>query len=130
MNDFKKPQHSYDVMRFFAGLLVVGVLFAISTVVVRAAYGMYQTFSIAASEAANTAYELATLQAQHARLEATLTALGTPRGIEAAVRERFGVVKPGEGEIQIIRDENTDELEGAIEPDNVLLQFFQSLFVW
>lgn len=130
MNDYRKPQTSHDIARFFAGVGVVLVLFAISTVAVKAAYGMYQTFSVAAVEADGAAAELTALQTQYAQVNATLASLGTSRGVEQAVRERFGVVKPGEGEIRIVRDQGVTETDTGDEERNTFMQFFQSLLVW
>lgn len=42
------------------------------------------------------------LVARKAALEANLGALGTPRGIEAAIRERYPVVRPGEEVITFV----------------------------
>lgn len=130
MNDYRKPQTNHDIARFFAGFCVVLVLFAISTVAVKAAYGMYQTFSVAAGEAESVATELDTLQIQYVKVNETLASLGTSRGVEKAVRERFGVVRPGEGEIRIVRDDGVTETDTGEEENNMFLQFFQSLLVW
>ena len=56
--------------------------------------------------------------------------LASEGGVEAAVRERFGVVKSGEGEIRIVRDKGEGEAGDAAAGDNMFVQFFQSLFVW
>jgi cell division protein FtsB len=130
MNDYRKPHQSHDIARFIAGSCVVAVLFVISVLAVKSAYGMYQTFSLAAAEAEGAAAELATLTTQHEQVKATLAALGTERGVEEAVRERFGVAKPGEGEIRIVREEDVSGGEEGDGGGNVFTRFFQALFVW
>lgn len=45
---------------------------------------------------------LASLAARRAELAAEVAALETDRGVEAAIRERFGVVKPGEKVINLV----------------------------
>lgn len=130
MNDYKKPRTSHDIVRFYASVVVVIALFALTTVAVRAAYGMYQTFNTAAIEANSVGTELAALDAQYVQVQTTLAALGTERGMEKAVRERFGVVRPGEGEIRIVRDQGSIETDTAVQDKNIITQFLQSLFVW
>ena len=130
MNDFKKHQTSHDIARFFVGLIGVALLFMLSTVAVRAAYGMYQTFSVAAQGHESATLQLQELEAEKSHVNATLYSLGSERGVEAAVRERFGVVKSGEGEIRIVRDKGEGEAGDAAAGDNMFVQFFQSLFVW
>jgi cell division protein FtsB len=130
MNDFKKHHISHDVLRFFAGVIVVGLLFVLTTAAVRAAYGMYQTFNIAAEGHASAELELTTLKEQERHVNATIAALNSERGVEEAVRERFGVVKPGEGEIRIVRDKDAETTGNGNESDNMFVRIFQSLFVW
>lgn len=130
MNDYRKPQQSHDIARFVAGSCVILVLFVISIMAVRSAYGMYQTFSGASTEAEGAAAELAALKAQHEQVKETLEALGTERGVEEAVRERFGVARPGEGEIRIVRNEGAAVDGEGEEGGNMITRFFQSLFVW
>jgi len=74
--------------------------------------------------------EIARTSAAGGGVNATLYSLGSERGVEAAVRERFGVVKSGEGEIRIVRDKGEGEAGDAAAGDNMFVQFFQSLFVW
>lgn len=130
MNDYRKPHTSHDIVRFYASMVVVIILFALTTVAVRAAYGMYQTFNTAAIEAGSAGTELATLEAQYVQVQTTLAALGTERGMEKTVRERFGVARPGEGEIRIVRDQGNTETDIVVQDKNIITQFLQSLFVW
>ncbi len=130
MNDYRKSHTNHDIARFFAGVLVVMILFTLSTMAVRSAYGMYQTFRVAATEAESAAVELAALEQQHVQVQETLASLGTARGVEAAVRERFGVARPGEGEIRIVRDQGAEESSEGVGEGNMFSRFFQSLFVW
>ena len=128
MNEFKKHHTSHDIVRFFAGLCGIALLFALSTAVVRAAYGMYQTFSVAAEEERSAGLEFKALEAQYEQVNATLYSLGSERGVEEAVRERFGVVRPGEGEIRIVRDKGNEEAGRGATSDNMFVRFVHSLF--
>ncbi len=115
--------------RFLLSLAAAAVLLFISSASVKAAWEMYQTFDIAAAERAATEAELAVLYAEHAAMTATLESFSSGRGLEAAVRERFGVVRPGEGEIRIVRTEGTAVAEEETN-SNPFSRLFDALFVW
>jgi len=58
-----------------------------------------------------------------------LASISTPEGQEKELRERFGVVKPGEGEIQIVQAPATTT--NAPEPqEGWWARVFHALFVW
>ena len=50
---------------------------------------------------------LVRLKAQQTELQAAVASLRSPRGVEAEIRRRFGVAKPGEGVIEIIEIPST-----------------------
>lgn len=58
--------------------------------------------SLAWHQAHDTKSEYEALEARKSALEANLAALATPRGQDAAVREAFGVAKPGEEVIVVV----------------------------
>ena len=68
----------------------------------RAAWGMYVKLTIASQGQEEAEAELARLQAQHKGVTATLGDISSARGQEEQIRERYALVKPGEGEIDII----------------------------
>jgi len=129
LRDFK-THHTRDhaVWRFFLALCVTGILLVISTLSVRAAWDMYQTFNTAMIERSATESELATLHAAHVAMLATVKSFSSDRGLETAVRERFGMVRPGEGEIRIVRTKE-EETPEAGEPSK-FGQLFNALFTW
>lgn len=103
MRDFKQRRGSQRaVMRFGLSLLAVLVLGLVTFMLARAAWSMYGKFTQAAVADAQEQTQLASLQAQEVQMSAAVNNLDTPRGIEAQVRERYGVVKPGEGVIEIV----------------------------
>src|SRR6202142_4330890 len=106
MRDFSKRRGT-EVRRFVQTLGWVLLLLIIAVVAVRAAWGMYDKFAEAAASDDISQKELATLQAQQAQVSASVDSFSTSRGLEAQVRERYGVVKPGEGQIQIVRDSSS-----------------------
>ena len=130
LRDFKTSQsRERPFWRFFVALSAAGVLLFVGAASVKAAWNMYQTFDIAAAEWTAAEIELETLRAEHANVAAVLKEFSSERGLEAAVRARFGVVRPGEGEIRIVRSEET--LLTEQEPNtNPFSRLFNALFTW
>ena len=65
------------------------------------------------------------LEEQKLKLTAEIAKLGTSSGIEESIREKFPVVKEGEGVIIIVEDENQSEV-----PEKKSGGFFSFLFFW
>ncbi|HEV7449365.1 MAG TPA: hypothetical protein VGP13_02385 [Candidatus Paceibacterota bacterium] len=130
MQDYRKRRSSkQDVMRAVLGALGVLLLALVAFFAVKAAWGMYGKFA-AASEADAAAHaDLDGLKKQYTQVGAAAEALSSDRGMEAGVRERYGVAKPGEGQIDIIRREATTSAAAADEP-NIFVKIFRALFVW
>jgi cell division protein FtsB len=130
MREFKKRQPTgATILRFFAVSAGTLVLFLLTVVGVRAAWGMYGTFQIAVDARESAEEQLASLKADDARLTAAVNSFETQEGVEREIRERFGVAKPGEGEIQIVRDE-ASTTASTQQPGNIFVRVFKSLFVW
>jgi cell division protein FtsB len=79
-----------------SALAIVLIMLSLAT------WSVYQRERIAESEARAAAAEHAELAARKAALEANLNALEAPRGVEAAIRERYPVVRPGEEVITLV----------------------------
>ena len=130
LHDFKTHRtRDHAFWRFTLALAVAGVLLFVSSISVKAAWDMYQTFDGASTGRAGAETELAALQEEYRTMAATLHQLSTERGLEAAVRERFGVVRPGEGEIRIVRPAEGLVVEEDNSP-NPFSQLFSALFAW
>ena len=98
-------------------------------VVARAAWGMYGTFKIAVDARVSAEGQLASLKNDEAHLSAAVSEFDTPTGVEREMRDRFGVVRPGEGEIQIVRDQGSTTMQSASN-ENAIIKVLRSLFVW
>lgn len=130
MREFKKRQPTGSVLlKFFAVSMGTLVLFLLTVVVVRAAWGMYDTLKIAVDVRERAEGQLKNLKSDHTRLVAAVNTFESEVGIEREVRARFGVARPGEGEIQIIRDESSSTSKtGPIE--NSFFHALRSLVIW
>lgn len=130
MQEFKKHrQKTHYLLRFFGMLGAVALLFAVAGVAATSAWGMYGTFNIAAAARADAEKSLRSAKEDEARITAAVAGLDSKEGLEKEVRERFGVAKPGEGEIRIVRDTPQDTGEPA-EEQNIFIRTLRSLFVW
>ncbi|MBP7770767.1 MAG: hypothetical protein KA066_02550 [Candidatus Pacebacteria bacterium] len=130
MQDYRRKRASrQDVTR--AALGALGVLFLALVVffAIRGAWGMYTKFAAASQADAAAHVELETLKGQVSQVGASAAALVSDRGVEAGVRERYGVARPGEGQIDIIRRDATSTPPVADEP-NVFVKMFRAIFVW
>jgi cell division protein FtsB len=93
--------------RLWAGLVAVLMLAAVTALVGNAAWGMYGKFTEAATADAQAQAQLSSLEQQQAQMTAAVRNLSTPVGVESQLRQRYGVVKPGEGVIDIIEPATT-----------------------
>ncbi len=67
-------------------------------------FGLYQNKQSVRAEEISRENELTKLTARRDELVAEVASLSTDRGMEEAIRERFGVVKPGEKVINLAGD--------------------------
>lgn len=130
MRDFKKRQPiGSTILKFFVSGMGTLLLFLLTVVMVRAAWGMYDTFTVAADARTSAESQLTSLKADHARLAAAVTSFESSEGVEREIRERFGVALPGEGAIQIVRKDSSPE-ELVIDKGNIFLRTVRSFFIW
>ncbi len=130
MREFKKRQPTgATILRFLAMSMGTLVLFLLTVVVARAAWGMYGTFSVAVEVRDSAEGQLASLKASEARLTKVVNEFETSQGVEHEIRERFGVARPGEGEIQIVRNQGSTTAEKRA-AENMFIKAFRSLFLW
>ena len=130
MRDFTKQHGGSPVLRFLLGIGGVLLLLLITFGAVRAGYSMYSKFSEAADSDAQAHAELASLKAQQAQVSASVHSLSSPRGVEAQVRQEYGVAKPGEGKIQIVRDVSATNTDAGGQEGNFFNHILQALFGW
>ncbi len=116
-------------MRVAIGTTLLMLLTLVTAFSIRAAWNMYGRFDSSSTAAAAAKNELASLQAQYSSTTAQLEALKTPRGEEGALRERYGVARPGEGQIDIVRESTASE-DGEGNSQDAWSKLWRSLFDW
>jgi cell division protein FtsB len=131
MRDFRKQRRGSSGALGFVGLLIgLLILLTLAVFAVQAAWGMYVKFS-AASRADDAArLELAELKTRYNKVEAAVANLHSGRGEEGEIRSRFGVARPGEGTIQIVRENTTTDAEQNLNQENPFFRLLRALFVW
>ncbi len=111
------------------GTLGLLALVLVAFVAARGAYDMYGKFTSAAAARATAESDLQALQERHTAVKADVVSLESERGLEGELRERYGVARPGEGEIAIVRQSTSSE--AIVAPHETLLErLWQLLFVW
>lgn len=128
MQDFSKRHAKRQILlRFVLSVAGLILLVLIAFVAVRAAYRMYGKFAQAAESAESAQERFTSLREQKNEVGAVVEAFDSSRGIEAEIRERYGVAKPGEGKIEIVRDSASSSPRSAA-PSNLFVRFFE--FLW
>ncbi len=105
------------------------VLVFIAVMSVRAAWGMYSKLIEASQgvDLANT--QLSTLQFQEHSITAAVAELSSPEGVEAQIRNRYGVAKPGEGEIQIVENQAVAPTS-TLGTESIWVRIWHAVAVW
>jgi cell division protein FtsB len=131
MRGFKKRRGGQETTHFFVALMGLALVAVIAGLACHAAWNMYTKFRIAADARLTSENELATLQEQDAKVTAAVAGLETDRGIDGQMRERFGVARPGEGEIDIVRPSNASTSSDLLpDTNNIFMRVFRALFIW
>jgi cell division protein FtsB len=90
---------------------------------------MYVKFAAAAAADEAAKAQLEGLNTQRKHVEAQIEALTTDRGLEGEIRERYGVARPGEGQIDIVREAGSTTPAGS-PPTGFWAKLWHAIFVW
>jgi cell division protein FtsB len=85
---------------------LIALLALVAFVAVRGAWNMYGKMVRSKAEAAESQARYADLQAREAFVTGAIERLQTPYGVEAALREKYGVAREGESVIVIVDEED------------------------
>lgn len=120
-----------ELLLRFAGLTAIAaaVVFIAGAGAI-GAWRMYQKLAQASDDEQAARKQLALLQAQEVQLKSDVADLETERGVEGALRERYGVARPGEGIIQVVEEQATTSGAAASSTPNFFVRLFQALTPW
>ena len=87
--------------------ILIGVLSLVAFWLASLIWGLMGKVQIAITEARDAGRQYQAIEERKAALEASIAALSTERGKDAAIRMSFGVAKPGEEVIVVVPSETT-----------------------
>lgn len=125
----KRRGAGFTLLRNLGGIAAIIILALLAAVSARAAWNMYEKFTQASVGRQSAQHEFDELKEKKERVSAAVEALSSQRGVEAEIRQRFGVALPGEGEIKIVRDQS-GEGSASKEPQNAWEWIVETFFVW
>lgn len=130
MREFKKRRSRRAELVHLSIRLGGALLLLLVTIgAVKGAWDMYGRLAMATAGQQSAAAQLANLKAQEAAVESQVDELSSMRGQEALLREHYGVVKPGEGVVQIVHQSATSTSETG-SASTWLGSLFHALFSW
>lgn len=130
MREFKKRRSGRaELVNFSIRLCGALVLLLVTVGAVKGAWDMYGRLSMATTGQQSAAAQLANLKQQETAVESQVNELSSSRGQEALLREHYGVVKPGEGVVQIVHQAATGTPENN-SSHTWLGSLFHALFSW
>lgn len=101
MKDFQAKRRPRQWLYSPVVLLLLLVLVVLG---IRSVWLLYQKNQVTRTKVVASATALAELAARRQTLDKEIKTLETPNGVEAELRNKFGVIKPGEGIIAIVDD--------------------------
>lgn len=123
MLEFEKKRRVSRIAYSVPALIALGVLFLF---VANATWGVFATYREARANRARADEELAALEGRRWQLAAEVARLKTPEGVEAAIREKYGLVKKGEGVI-IVVDESAAAATAGGEEEGFWASLWRSI---
>ena len=113
--------------RLVYSLPVLVLLVLLIILLTNSAYRLYDKRQLANRERQVALAEVVQLRARQAELTETVAKLNTARGVEAAIRENFNVVKPGEKVITLVAGATTT-VSSNVEPAPI--PWWQPIINW
>lgn len=121
MREFQERQH---VKKLLHSRYAIGFLVVIALLVGRGVWGVHQKYSKSMDISTRMRNEAAALQAREDALKASIGSLATPEGREKEIRDRFGVVKPGEKMVVLVDQAGGQAAQPAPEAPGFWSRFF------
>jgi len=119
-------QEKRRLKNFLYSKVTLVILLILIAVAVNAVWGIYKKQHMAKVNLAKTAVVYAGLQAREKMLSSEIERLKTEEGKEEEIREKYGLVKPGEDVIVIVdKDDATSS-----DQDSTDISFWQKVLDW
>lgn len=124
MADFKKKDNTYT---FWHSPIALGILFCIVMIFMYNMIGLIKKERETSKNKASELNKIEELRKRESVLSADIERLNTPEGIEASVRDKFQVVKPGEKEVLIV-DDNQKQVSEDEATDHTFWGYIKRMF--
>jgi cell division protein FtsB len=119
-------QEKRKVKRLIYSRLTLVILLIILVLMLRSVWGVYEKAQLTKENLNKTTNDLAGLKEREQILSAEIEQLKTNSGVEKEIREKYGLVKPGE-EVIVIVNKNDDLISDSDLDD---LSFWQKILKW
>jgi len=119
-------QEKRKIKRFFYSRVVLVCLFILILLLLKMVWSVYEKQALTKDNLAKTAASFEGLQAREKMLSSSIDKLKTDSGIEQEIREKYGLVKPGEEVIVIVDGEGST----SSEPVSSEISFWQKVKDW
>lgn len=106
MREFQERRR---IRRFLHSRYAIAVLLVLCALLARGVWSVYQKYERSKDLAQRTQAELSELEGRQKTLSQLNASLETEQGKEREIRDRFGVVKPGERMVVVVDDAAQDE---------------------
>ncbi len=130
VHEYKRQSRTREIMLSLLRQVVVASLFLFLAILLgRSVWRMYAKLAEASQGEAEAKAQQASLTQQRDNLAAAVDLINSPQGVEAELRQRYGLAKPGEGEIQIVVVTPTTT-EATSTPPTFFKRVWNMLKVW
>jgi len=119
-------QEKRKLKSFLYSRIMLIVLFILIIFAFNAVWNVYKKQMVTRNNLAKTSTNLAGLQAREKMLSSVIERLKTESGTEAEIREKYGLVKPGEEVIVIVDKDSDSNFKDTPPPTG----FWQKILEW
>jgi hypothetical protein len=129
--DFKRRRTRANILlRAFVTYAFAALLVILAVITSVAAWGMYGRMILAGQGEDAAKHQLSDAEGQQQQVAGELQNLSTERGVEGELRSRYGVAKPGEGEIELVEASAASTTAQAGHTGNIFINAWNALFGW
>ncbi|MEX0933633.1 MAG: hypothetical protein WDZ74_02655 [Candidatus Paceibacterota bacterium] len=126
---FKRRKKKRKTRHFIYSNVSILLLVVVTVFLGYQVYGLHKKWSVSEIKRAEAALELNSQIEEEESLRERIEEIQTPEGRERAIRQRFNVVKEGEGVIYVVEDEPSIGTEIVLSKDMYEKRsFFEQLF--
>ena len=119
-------QEKRKIKRFFYSKVVLVCLLILIFLLLKMVWSVYEKQALTKDNLAKTATSFEGLQEREKMLSSSIDKLKTDSGIEQEIREKYGLVKPGEEVIVVVDGEDST----SSEPVSLEISFWQKVKDW